>query len=321
MTLTSKTRVAKRKLEIKEVRKEKQTTTSKKHDKKCFTKVDDTSQNNDAIDSAPKTSNKTKAELLEELYLLKELNEALLEEVKSNEENIANLEKKEKKYVEAIRALEDEIKQKPLELLTKGCQTDDNAVPLFCEECDYPSETLYDLGEHMGEFHSGLRIPCNICSDILSSNQSLEEHEAEIHNRGQFASVDTQVDYESSDERDMGIFTLYFNFFEETFVNKKDLMKHKKIKHAEKVSICWKYATNTCEYGDKNCWFSHTMSQNDLESVNFKCNSCEIGFNFQAELLRHKKQEHTNLVAFCTNSKNGTYKFRALKCLFVHEKN
>ena len=59
MTLTSKTRVAKRKLEIKEVRKEKQTTTSKKHDKKCFTKVDDTSQNNDAIDSAPKTSNKT----------------------------------------------------------------------------------------------------------------------------------------------------------------------------------------------------------------------------------------------------------------------
>ena len=36
MTLPIKTRLAKRKLEIKEVRKEKQTVTSKKHDKNCF---------------------------------------------------------------------------------------------------------------------------------------------------------------------------------------------------------------------------------------------------------------------------------------------
>ena len=36
MTLTTKTRLGKRKLEIKEVRKENQKETSKKHDKKCF---------------------------------------------------------------------------------------------------------------------------------------------------------------------------------------------------------------------------------------------------------------------------------------------
>ena len=101
MTLT---RVAKRKLEIKEVRKEKQTTTSKKHDKNCFTKVEDTSKNDDATGNVTKTSNKTKADLIEEMYLLKELNEALLEEVKSNEETIANLDKKEKKFMEAIKA-------------------------------------------------------------------------------------------------------------------------------------------------------------------------------------------------------------------------
>ena len=64
MTLTNKTRVAKRKLEIKEVRKEKQITTSKKHDKKCFTKVDDASQNDDATGTVTKTSNKTKADLI-----------------------------------------------------------------------------------------------------------------------------------------------------------------------------------------------------------------------------------------------------------------
>jgi hypothetical protein len=37
MVLTSKTRLGKRKLEIKEVRKEKQVVASKKHDNKCFT--------------------------------------------------------------------------------------------------------------------------------------------------------------------------------------------------------------------------------------------------------------------------------------------
>ena len=36
MTLTTKTILAKRKLEIKEVRKENQKETSKKHDRKCF---------------------------------------------------------------------------------------------------------------------------------------------------------------------------------------------------------------------------------------------------------------------------------------------
>jgi hypothetical protein len=39
MVLTSKTRLGKRKLEIKEVRKEKQEIASKKHDKKCFAPV------------------------------------------------------------------------------------------------------------------------------------------------------------------------------------------------------------------------------------------------------------------------------------------
>ena len=38
--------------------------------------------------------------------LIKQLNDALLEEVKTNEEAIANLERKEKKYVADIKELE-----------------------------------------------------------------------------------------------------------------------------------------------------------------------------------------------------------------------
>ena len=44
IVLTSKTRLGKRKLEIKEVSKEKQETASKKHEKKCFAPVETSSK-------------------------------------------------------------------------------------------------------------------------------------------------------------------------------------------------------------------------------------------------------------------------------------
>ena len=90
--------------------------------------------------------------------------------------------------------------------------------------------------------------------------------------------------------------------------------------HSEKVSICWKFATETCYYGDQNCWFSHTKSNDDLESVNYKCSQCEKVFKCQSELLRHKKQEHTDHVPLCKNSKKGTCRFGNLKCWFIHER-
>ena len=105
MVLTSKTRLGKRKLEINEVRKEKQTTTSKKHDKKCFAAVENPAKNKI---SAPKPQ--TKSDMLAKMETMQELNDALLEEVKNNEEAIAILEGKEKKYQEAIKSLRKGLK-------------------------------------------------------------------------------------------------------------------------------------------------------------------------------------------------------------------
>ena len=69
MVLPSKTRLGKRKLEVKEVRKEKQVEASKKHDKKCFAET-------------------TKPLLKSDVDLTEQLNDALLEEVKNNERAI-----------------------------------------------------------------------------------------------------------------------------------------------------------------------------------------------------------------------------------------
>ena len=84
MVITSKTRLGKRKLEIKEVRKENQITTSKKHDKKCFAPTETSTKEKVSAPRKPET----KSDLLDKMKLVEQLNDALLEEVKNNEEAI-----------------------------------------------------------------------------------------------------------------------------------------------------------------------------------------------------------------------------------------
>ena len=61
-----------------------------------------------------------------------------------------------------IKSLQEEVlalqNPKSIEAVQAGTQTEDEDL-LFCEECEFPAETLYELGEHTGEFHTGLRIP------------------------------------------------------------------------------------------------------------------------------------------------------------------
>ena len=97
-------------------------------------------------------------------------------------------------------------------------------------------------------------------------------------------------------------------------------MKHKKTMHMEKVSICWRFVSGTCIFGDQNCWFSHSKSSNDLEAENFKCSSCEKEFRSLPDCLRHRKQDHNQLVPPCRNETNGSCKFGDKRCWFKHNK-
>ena len=72
MVITSKTRLGKRKLEIKEVRKENQITASKKHDKKCFAPIETSTKEEVSAPRRPET----KSELLDKMKLTQKLNDA-----------------------------------------------------------------------------------------------------------------------------------------------------------------------------------------------------------------------------------------------------
>ena len=92
------------------------------------------------------------------------------------------------------------------------------------------------------------------------------------------------------------------NFCENMFENKRDLMKHKKEEHTEKVDICWQYLGGKCEFEEEKCWFLHK----DKNISEFECTSCDKKFAVLTKLLHHRKNHHLDSVPTCRYMTSGT---------------
>ena len=248
------------------------------------------------------SSNKTKAELLEDMNLMKELNDALLEEVKANEAKISNLEKKEKKSLEDIKNLEQKLGSRKQTTIQKGTQTQFDEIRL-CPECEYPADDLYDLGEHVGEVHSDKNV-CEQCDESFVTQHDLVEHIVKKHKA----------------EADVSNESIPCNFCENIFQGKKEFMKHKKLKHDDKVSKCWNHSTGTCSYGDIECWFIHTDTD-QVSAPEFNCKLCNVDFFYKFEYQQHRRFTHPNMILPCKNISNGGTCSYGNRCWFNHDNN
>ena len=108
------------------------------------------------------------------------------------------------------------------------------------------------------------------------------------------------------------------NFCEKHFLTQSDLMYHKKKEHSKKVSTCWNFSSGKCDYPDEECWFNHSLTE-QLGSKQLTCSFCDKAFHVLPELLKHRKKEHTDLVAPCRNILKGACKFGISKCWFNHD--
>ena len=68
-------------------------------------------------------------------------------------------------------------------------KADSGDILMLCNECEYPAEDIFDLGEHMFKIHSSryegegeVSFACEICNDRFLSNIELKEH-GEKHHR------------------------------------------------------------------------------------------------------------------------------------------
>ena len=291
MTLTPKTRLAKRKLEIKEVRKENQKVTSKKHDRKCF----------------EFSERSTKDVLLKQLRVLEEKIIQLDNEKKVTEELIGKLKAENDKHNEENKYLEEKIINLENETKTHTSQpnvvtTDSGDILMFCNECEYPAEDIYDLGEHMYEIHSSryegegeVCFVCDICNDRFVTNLELSGH-AEKHHR------------------EAG--SIKCKFCDECHQSKTELMRHNKQVHISTVSTCWNYSLGTCVFGDQACWFKHSEP---VASSNMQCKICDKIFPNKSEYHMHRKENHTVLVTPCLGAQNGNCKYEDASCWFSHD--
>ena len=104
---------------------------------------------------------------------------------------------------------------------------------------------------------------------------------------------------------------IFCKFCCEKFANVANLMKHKKIKHREKVVVCKNFNDRGCPFEDIKCWFLHMRNEE-----NFKCNICNITFECKNEFMKHRKLKHIEMVQMCKNNDQCVFKN---SCWFRHE--
>ena len=265
----------------------------------------------------------TKADLIVELKLTKddlklnkELNDALLEEVKSNEKAIEILKKKEKKHLEAIHTLKLEVAnlREGKTSSSSECQTFSEDIRIPCNSCMYNATCEEELNWHMSEEHEvpsdlyfDTDFPCDICGKWCRSESDLEHHQKKHEESLKSADIPCSKD---------GVTEHACEFCAETFQTKRIVMQHKKELHKDKVNVCWNFPSGKCVFGDNLCWFLHSETSESSKNE-IKCNICEKVFANKGEFMHHKRIEHAEIVQMCNNTNSCPYQ----NCWFRHEPN
>ena len=206
-----------------------------------------------------------KAEILQEYQVLQKKYDALeerhIELLNTNKENIEAIRLLE----ETVQILESKSSQKATSIT--GTQTED-MERMWCIECEFPAEDLYELGEHMYEIHAEenaeYEFSCHHCGNFFKSEDNLMAHDKKNH----IEKVQPCKNYLAG-ECDYGDQDCWFihdlnlqkssreytcSFCKKGFILRSDLMLHKKQEHKESVSKCKN--TVNCQY--VNCWYIHS---------------------------------------------------------------
>ena len=202
------------------------------------------------------TSEHTKdtALIISQLEIVVKENEALRELNKRKDDKIFELEK----TIVIIKAKENTSK-------TVSAQTED-LDRMWCIECEYPAEDLYDLGEHMYEIHaeenSDYTISCYYCGNNFKSKEDLMVHRKKAHVEKVglckfFAeghcerAGDCWFRHDKTAEKEFKCILC-----DKIFKTRYDFMHHRKNEHPEIVPEC-KENYGKCKLGVTKCWFIH----------------------------------------------------------------
>ena len=173
---------------------------------------------------------KTKAPLKADLIVqLKELQDKFIALEATNND----LEAKNCKHLEKIKFLQEQIKtlKNDNKKTTKDTQTD-YGLEFKCTECNFEASSDLELSWHMEKSHGWSND--KTCDDLDSSEGVRDCKRCDYQAEDRYE-LDGHLWSEHEEDEDGHVLC---KFCCEKFANVANLMKHKKIKHREKVVVC-----------------------------------------------------------------------------------
>ena len=167
-----------------------------------------------------------------------------------------------------------------LETISISVQTED-MNRMFCIECEYPAEDVFDLGEHMYEVHAELNdeytIACHYCGNYFKNKGDLMIHRKNTHaekvSQCSFflegkCTFGEECWYSHKNDSRKVLSEYKCKTCEEIFKIKSDFMRHRRLKHIESVPQCRDASNGSCHFGRIKCWFNHEEyeSSNDIRN-------------------------------------------------------
>ena len=262
-----------------------------------------------------------KADLVEEIKLIKKLNDAMEEEIKDSDNKIAILEEREKKNLKAIQELQKMVEElkaphhgeslnPPGPQQSSECQTYTENIQILCNVCIHVATCEEELNWHMGDEHDlpsdsyfDTDFSCEICGKWCRSASDLI-----LHHRKHEASINSTKIQTLQEENSLAS----CKFCDNKFRTRQALMIHNKNEHSKNVSDCWNFSVGKCDFGE-HCWFIHNKKK---ETHEIECSICTKKFGNLNTFHHHQKSDHAETVKKCRNNK---CQYGDQGCWFLHD--
>lgn len=211
-----------------------------------------------------------KTEILQEYEILKKKYTALeqkhfslLEDSKKQIEAISLLE-------ETVQVLQDKVYQKTS---ASACVQTEDMERLWCIECEFPAEDLYELGEHMYEYHAEDNVDytssCHYCGNMFKTKSDLMIHSKKAHpektqpcrnyleGNCDFGDIDCWFSHDVNTQISSKVYKC--SLCAKSFKSRTDFMYHRKKEHIEIVPQCKN--GEACQFEVSKCWYIHIQSE------------------------------------------------------------
>ena len=178
-----------------------------------------------------------------------------------------------------------------------------------CDECDFQGSTEIQVRKHKNLKHPPKgRDPkqkeneynCEECDFQGSTEMQIRKHKNLKHTP---KGMDTSG-------------TIKCRICGQEFIEKWNLMRHRKNNHMESVAYCRNFEVGNCSFTSESCWWNHEI-KSDSDSI--KCFICGMSFETKNGMMVHRKQMHSNIIKPCTQFLKRSCRFQDELWWFKHD--